>query len=104
MNQTVGLNTPKNALRMTAEMYQCKLVSPMQQKNLKSIKVKQEGDQSDDWLTVGYEEKELGQETNTALKIRISFNIAKQETEAEITNKDWIYDSAASRHFCVDSS
>jgi hypothetical protein len=38
------------------------------------------------------------------LKIRISVNIAKQETEAEITNKDWIYDSAASHHFCVDSS
>ena len=38
------------------------------------------------------------------MKIRISVNIAKQETEAEITNKDWIYDSAASHHFCVDSS
>ena len=43
MNQTVGSNTPKNALRiilrMIAEMYQCKLMSPMQQKNLKGIKV-----------------------------------------------------------------
>jgi hypothetical protein len=48
MNQTVGLNTPKNALRMTAEMYQCKLVSPMQQKNRKKHQSQQEGDQSDD--------------------------------------------------------
>jgi len=43
MNQTVGSNTPKNALRnilrMTAEMYHCKLVSSTQLKNLKSIKV-----------------------------------------------------------------
>ena len=36
------------------------------------------------------------------MKVRISANIAKQETEAEITKKDWVYDSAASHHFCTD--
>src|SRR5437773_11610010 len=51
-----------------------------------------------------YEEKELDEETITALKVRISANIAKQETEAEITKKDWVYDSAASHHFCTDRS
>ena len=46
----------------------------------------------------------MDEETIMALRVQISAHIAKQETEAEITKKDWVYDSAASHHFCTDRS